>query len=277
MEKLLKGFEKLDRRWVFFAMVLAVLIPLLKPCALPFGVSPAVQGVYDAVEALPPGSKILFSGDYDPGSMAELQPFTVALMEHLFRKDLRVVAMELWPGGVPLIQRELERAGKKYGKAEGVDWINLGFKEGRQVVIQAVCENLIKTYPNDSSGRPTMSHEIMKGIGGVKDFALVIEASSGFPGASEWVQVAQTRYGFPMVAATTAVMDPQVRPYLLSGQLRGLAGGMRGSAEYEKLVGVKGTATAGMDAQSMGHFLIVFLILLGNIAYFMGRSGSKPT
>jgi len=54
-------------------------------------------------------------------------------------------------------------------------------------------------------------------------------------------------------------------------QLVGLLGGMAAAAEYERLVGVEGTATQGMEAQSFSHALIILFVLFGNVAYFWGR------
>jgi uncharacterized membrane protein YdjX (TVP38/TMEM64 family) len=67
-----------------------------------------------------------------------------------------------------------------------------------------------------------------------------------------------------MVAGVTAVSAPEFYPYLQSGQLLGLLGGMAGAAEYEKLRNEKGTATRGMDAQSLAHVFVAVCILLGN-------------
>jgi hypothetical protein len=39
---------------------------------------------------------------------------------------------------------------------------------------------------------------------------------------------------------------------------------MAGAAEYEKVRDEKGTATRGMDAQSMAHVFVAFCIVLGN-------------
>ena len=44
-------------------------------------------------------------------------------------------------------------------------------------------------------------------------------------------------------------MAPGLYPLLRSGQINGLIGGLRGAAEYESLIGQKGTAVAGMDAR----------------------------
>lgn len=66
-------------------------------------------------------------------------------------------------------------------------------------------------------------------------------------------------------------MAPKQYAYYSAGQLNGLLGGMKGAAEYEKLVGRPALAITGMGAQSIAHLLIIFLVLIGNIGYFAGR------
>ncbi len=41
--------------------------------------------------------------------------------------------------------------------------------------------------------------------------------------------------------------------------------------KYEVLVGNPGSATAGMDAQSFSHALIILFIILGNLGYILTR------
>ena len=59
--------------------------------------------------------------------------------------------------------------------------------------------------------------------------------------------------------------------FLRSGQINGLIGGLQGAAEYETLIGRKGMAVAGMDAQSATHFVIIVLVVLCNVFYFTLR------
>jgi len=46
-------------------------------------------------------------------------------------------------------------------------------------------------------------------------------------------------------------------------------------SEYEKLVGVPGIGTSGMDAQSIAHLVIVLFIIFGNVAFFIERQRQK--
>jgi hypothetical protein len=48
--------------------------------------------------------------------------------------------------------------------------------------------------------------------------------------------------------------------------------GLVGAAEYERHSGYPGVALASMDSQSVAHVSVVLLVLIGNVAYFSGRS-----
>ena len=47
--------------------------------------------------------------------------------------------------------------------------------------------------------------------------------------------------------------------------------GLKGAAEYEKLIGKPEKAYLGMKAQSIAHVAIILLVLLGNVVYFLSR------
>jgi hypothetical protein len=78
------------------------------------------------------------------------------------------------------------------------------------------------------------------------------------------------------------VSATQYYPYLQARQITGLANGMKGSAEYERLLRdhygdlklPAGDAMKGMDSQSLVHVFLVLAIILANIAYFSTRN--KP-
>jgi hypothetical protein len=283
MGGLLRGltrFLALDRRWIFLLMALCILTPLIVPVGLPFRPDPAVVNLYQAIEDLDEGDVVLVSCDYDPGSKPELQPFTEALMRHLLRKRLKVVVSCLWAGAPPLVNQALEKAlGTEELRALGLkdktDYVNLGYKDGRQLAMLAMGENIHATFPRSNDGTPVGQIPLMQRLRRLGDCDLFVNVSGGSPGTKEWVETAQGRFGLKMVASCTAVMAPDNIPYYEAGQILGLAGGMKGSADYEQLVGAPGLATRGMDAQSFGHLLIIAFIGLGNVAYFLTRGRKR--
>ena len=90
-----------------------------------------------------------------------------------------------------------------------------------------------------------------------------------------WYVFGKDKYRFEMAGGSTGVIAPGLYPFLRSGQINGLIGGLQGAAEYETLIGQKGTAVAGMDAQSADHFVIIVLVLLCNLFYFVLRGEQR--
>jgi hypothetical protein len=263
--------EALDRRWIFLVVALLVLGPLLYPLKLPLSVSGPARRYYEAVDAVPNGSIVVLAGDYDPASAPELVPMTSASIRHLFRKDCRIIALQLWEGGPPLVDEALHRIGDELGKKYGVDYVNLGYKSGREAVMPSFGNSFSRTFPNDYSGTPVTTLPLMAEADNFSQTTLFVNISAGYPGTKEWVQQVQGRFNVRMVSGSTAVQAPEIYPYLQSGQVLGLLGGMAGAAEYEKSIDWPGPATKGMDAQSSAHMFVVFLILLGNAIYFARR------
>jgi len=235
-----------------------------------------VEGFYEAIEKLPPGSKVLVSCDYDPGSMPELWPMNLAAMRQLCQKNLKIISIQLWATGSPLAEAAFNQvAVGEFNKEYGVDFVNLGFKEGREVVMVSLGNNIPSTFPTDYHGNKVEDLPIMEGVKNYDDLAMIINISGGLPGTKEWILQVVTRFHIKLASGCTAVSAPEFYPYLQSGQLSGLLGGMKGAAEYEKLVGKIGLGRRGMDSQSISHLVIFVFILIGNIAYFSTRKKKK--
>jgi hypothetical protein len=269
---LVRALETVDRRWIFLTMGLLVLGPLLFPLALPLTVTGPVHGFHDTIDKLPNGSRVLMSCDYDPSAIPELVPMTRTALRHLLSKDCKVVITVLWNAGPGLVDSVTREVAREFpGKQYGVDWINLGYKAGNEAVMVLMGQGIANAFPRDYSGGETRSYPIMKPVREYSSFPLLVNISAGYPGTKEWVQQVQGRFHIPMVAGVTAVSAPEYYPYLQSGQLQGLLGGMAGAAEYEKSREEKGSATRGMDAQSLGHLFVALAILLGNVVQWSKR------
>ena len=276
MKKILEKLERLDRRVIFIFIALSIALPLLFPVYSDFSVTAPVEGFYEAIEKLPPGSKVLVSCDYDPGSMPELWPMNLAAMRQLCQKNLKIISIQLWATGSPLAEAAFNQvAVGEFNKEYGVDFVNLGFKEGREVVMVSLGNNIPSTFPTDYHGNKVEDLPIMEGVKNYDDLAMIINISGGLPGTKEWILQVVTRFHIKLASGCTAVSAPEFYPYLQSGQLSGLLGGMKGAAEYEKLVGKIGLGRRGMDSQSISHLVIFVFILIGNIAYFSTRKKKK--
>ncbi|MCD6182252.1 MAG: hypothetical protein J7K89_07730 [Candidatus Cloacimonetes bacterium] len=269
--------KTLDRRWIFLFLFIGVALPLIFVIGLPIETTENVRAVYQMVEDTPAGSTVLISFDYDPASKPELHPMGRALLQHCFEKDLKVIITALWPMGVMMANDILDDLQPSYpNKVYGQDYVNMGFKAGGMVTIQAMGKHFKGIYTTDSNGTPVENIPMMKHIDNFENIAFVISLSAGAPGVKEWVQVAGDTYGRQVSSGVTGVSVSSVMPYVNEQkQLTGLLAGLKGAAEYEYLIGHPGTATSGMDAQSLAHLIIIIFIIIGNITYWRNKKKQK--
>ncbi len=276
----LTALERLDRRWIFLAVGLLVLGPLLRPLGLPLGTSAPVRQFHDTIAGIPDGSLVLVSCDFDPGGKPELVPMTKTALRQLWEKRCRLVITCLWVGGPGLVGETLESVADEF-RAKGrpleygKDYVYLGFKAGYEAVMVLMGKGIAGAYPQDQRGNLVSTLPLMRNVRDYSSFVLLVSISAGYPGTKEWVQQVNLRFGLPMVSGCTAVSAPEYYPYLQSGQLSGLLGGMAGAAEYEKIRGEKGTATQGMDAQSLAHAFIALCIVAGNLVQWRKRRAAQ--
>ena len=263
--------EKLDRRIVFIIMFIFVSIPVLVRLDMPIPSSKEVDDFYETIERLEDGSIVFFPADFDPGSVAELDPMMRASLHQLWRKNCKVVAFTLWDTGPGIVDQILRQEAEKAGKVYGEDYVFLGFKAGREVIMVQIANSISGVFPQDYTGKATRELPLMQRVDKLTDTKLIVNISAGYPGTKEWVQQVRTRFAVPMVSGCTGVSAPEYYPYYQTGQLSGLLGGLGGAAKYEARVGDKGSAIAGMPAQSMGHLAVIALILMGNILYVVNK------
>ena len=266
---------RLDRRWIFLLVAAAVTVPLFLKWRQPITITPEARGVYDAVERLAAGSRVLLSCDYDPGTQAELQPMAVTFLRQCFSRRLRVIIMGLWPQGPQQADLALAEALKDPRIAAlhpryGIDYVNLGFQSGNEVVIQRMGSDIPAVFPQDARGEPISRLPIMDGVKDFSSIAYIFELTGGYPGSVEWVQFAGDRFHARIGCGSTAVGAPQIYPYF-PHQLTGVLGGMKGAAEYEELTGFPGKGTVYMLSQSFAHVIVILFIVLGNLAFFYMR------
>lgn len=276
--------KNLDRRWIFLMMALAVVIPILLGLTFPETATPMTQDVFDAIESLPPGSRVLMAWDYDPSSEGELGPMAMAFARHCSEKKLKLYFITLLPVGPQMIEKTIENVilsdfpEMKYG----IDYVNLGYKSGYEGVIKVIVTNLRGLYTTDARGTNIDQIPMCKDVSSIQDMDLIVNVSGAYPGTKEWVQYAVTPYSdkIRMVAGVTGVQAPLFYPYVPK-QLIGMLGAIKGAAEYETIVNDaygNGTvdpkyfeATRRMGPQLVAHLLMIGLILAGNWVYFVQR------
>ncbi len=272
-------FERLsllDRRWVYLILAAVVVITLLIKFATPIRINPEVRSIYDFVEARKPGSYLHMAIDYDPGSLAEMHPMTYAIMEQALAKGIKIIMTALSPNGPGMAEQAMLdimdsvriHTGKQL--TYGQDIVFLGYKPYPGIVILSMGQNYRLSFPNDYYNTPLDSIPMMKNVINYDNVDGII-LITGTSGVDFWISYANGRYNAPLAVGLTGVMAADYYPYLKSGQIFGLMGGMLGAAEYEKLVHRPGRAMEAMRVQVWTHMIIIIFIFIGNAGYLISR------
>ena len=261
----------LDRRWIYLGVAISVIFPILVEIKMPVSVTPEARQLYDAIDALPDSYTVMLTFYYYASATPETEPASRAALHHLFQKNCKVITLTTIPLGGPAISERVTREmAELYGKVYGVDYVNLGYKANYVAVLSGMGSSIKKIYPADNSGTPLSELPIMDSVENYDDIEFIFVVSDNAI-VDYWISIVNAQYNTPVGAAVTAVSAPRYYPMITSGQMTGLLGGMKGAAEYEIMVEQTGSATKGMSAQSLAHFLIIAIVILGNVGYFVSR------
>jgi hypothetical protein len=270
---------KLDRRWIFLFLIVVCVLTYVSKFQVPILVEPEVKSIYDKLNSLREGEIVMVAIDYDPN---------YAIVEHCWRKKLKVIFTALSQNGPGMADQAIRdisdslRQDKTYNGiaykgreiVSGVDFCFLGYKPYYALVILAMGQNFRLAFPSDYYGVPLDSLPMMKGVMNYRQVACVVDLSSGNI-TDAWISYGQGRFGFSLALGLTGVSTAQYYPYLGSGQVVGIMGGLLGAAQYEQLADNPGMAKDGMRVQLFAHMVIILFIVMGNVGYFAARRRQK--
>ncbi len=265
----------IDRRWIYLMVAIAVIFPMVVSMQFPVGLTPEAKLLYNAIDELPDSSVVMLTFDYYPSAMAETRPMSVAALRHMFKKDMKIVTLSNIPLGGPTIAEDVTREiAAEYGKVYGVDYVNLGYRANYVAVMHGLASSIESIFKADFTGTPLGDLPLMEQVKNYSDIEFIYVVADNAT-IDYWISIVNAQYDIPVGGGVTAVVAPKMYAFVESKQLTGLLGGMKGAAEYELLLEKEGSATLGMDAQSMVHLLIIFFVIVGNIGYFATRKHDK--
>jgi hypothetical protein len=269
----------LDRRWVYLVIGVVVVMTAIYPFRVPLYITPEARSVYDFVESLAPGEVLMIGVDYAPEVMAELHPMSYAITRQCFSKDIKLLLCCLHQNGPGMVEQVVAQVAEEYGKVNGTDYVYLGYKPYPGITILAMGQNFRIPFPEDYYGTPLDSLPMMRTITNFDNVKAIINISGG-SGTEYWINYANGRYNAKLAIGVTGVMTADYYPFLQSGQIFGLIGGMKGASEYEYLAEKGGYiskekdqlwASKSMPIQTTTHIVIILFIVIGNVGYFMTK------
>jgi hypothetical protein len=272
---MLAKLNAIDRRVIylllFFSTAVALVVVARYKVKLPVIPSNQTKGAFEAIEKAPTDKVALIGGEWSASTVGENGAQTRALFHHLMRRKIKFGILGFDPQGPENVNNIAKELGPEYGYVYGRDWVNFGFRPVG--AINATLKSLVRNIPSaltqDAFGTKltdTTKLPIMTQMRDINDVGLIVEITPSDT-YERWVAFVQGVKRTPMVFSPTAVMAPEAYQYLDSGQMAGMLTGLKGALEYEGLVGKPGKATNQALALSVTHFLIISLIVIGNLGY----------
>jgi len=254
--------DKLDRRIYYWLIVIVITWPLVSPIGLPITVKPSTRALYDGLTAVQEGDVVLIDIFMSVSTWPECMGGLVVETNTLLDRGARLI----YVGNSVDVSRSWERLNElvpRLGLLEyGTDVVFLGYYTGADAAASQMAVDMSSIFPADHFGTPIDDLPLMSDANSATDYAMVLFTAEG---EVKWIQQWGEPYGVPVAGMGIAMKGSALAPYLASGDIFGLAVGVRGAAELEKLAGMPAAATTTMDAISSTHLLFVILIVLANL------------
>ena len=248
------------------APVLVLLVLLVAAMLLPAGLTASAlrleaadptrsDGMTAAFDQLPAGAIVLIAFDADLGTYAEIRPVVRAAIEDLRARGVRLAFVSYTADGRALAVAELARLARLSGEAEGP--ADLGFGGAAEAGLVRAIEHVV---PGAATG--TVAEAIRTRGGDVAAFDLVVAVSGGDLSAKSWVEQVLTRVpDLRLAAIAPTFLEPELAPYLRSGQLSALLATLPEGLAYVDSVP---TADSGRAAAvGAAPMLLGLLVALG--------------
>lgn len=270
--KTLYNVLNLKKYAIYILVILALLLPLVKPLGIPVKITADTRKFYAAIEDFQPGDVVLWDINFQLAGASELVPQIAALSYHMAQRDAKCVIISMHPEAYPFALDAVEEF-KSHGAVYGEDVVYLGYLPGEEVAIASLLSNLQQTVPNDYAGTPLSSLPLTANIKTGADFSTVISINTNASGPAIWTRQVQAFPGLDLLFASQASLKTQIQTYLATGQMKASLDGARCTAEYELMLERPGRALAMQDASSATFLIFLVFVVLGNIVQHMTPPG----
>lgn len=237
-----------------------------------------VSEVRGVLGRLPDRPLVLVGMDGDLGTYPEIRPAVRALLSDLSARGARIAFVSFTPEGRAIASAEVDRL-----QADGLSadrLVDYGFVAGAEAgMVLAVTDLPSPPDPTNAVGR-----SVLAAGDGIAAFDLAVIVGGTDFGPRSWVEQVATRLpSLPMVAVVPTFSQPELAPYLRTGQLEGLLATVRDDAAYAEDVARRlgsqeqvGSASTGQDPAAMLVGMLVALAVLGRAFVVGGRPEVEP-
>jgi hypothetical protein len=291
---------------LYLLLVLACAVPLFFDIKLPNKPLDNTIDLYAAIGSLPEGSTVLLSSDWTNSTRGESAGEFDVVVRLLMRRHIKFAVFSTADPNAPEVAKNeiaalnAERiADKQEPYKRWVDWVDCGFFPNAEGTANALAVSVAgafagkKDVDDHSESRDVFASPVLKNVHTVKDLSMFIEITGS---NTSKIYIQRLSGKVKLAFLVTGVMGPETFNYYQSGQLIGLAAGIKGVYDLETLLEtgvnsggdytsskVKDVAPGYPGAKNMGKgtiyypslhaamFLLILAVVIGNIGMFMSR------
>jgi hypothetical protein len=267
---LLKWMATYDKRYAYLLLFILVLLPMIYPIGMPISVSELTKEYYEQLETLEEGDIVLDSWSTEYSGYMELKPGMISSHKYFIKNGIKLFICLGHPEGLALVQalldEELKSYMEKYDYTYGEDYIILGTALPNQAATLAMATDFQANVKVDWKGN-SITGTFLDRIETGADIDMISDYTTGAgnPGLINHIVLT---YGTPMIQNQIGVSLPGSLANKDAGLITGLLASTRGGSELELLVNEPGPGLIAMDAFTLGHYLLIIFIVIGNIGYF---------
>ncbi len=265
--------ENMDRRIYYWLLAIILITTILVPVSLPITIKKSTRDLYESIDAIQPGDIVHINMHMSVSTWAECMDGLIAELKVLTSHDVKLVF-----SGVSV---DVEMSWKKINEllpmlqqeyVYGEDIVFLGYFPPREEIVQQMAVDMSSVFPTDHFKTPIEDLPLMVEANAATDYAMVLTT-----GEFElvWVNQWWIPHHVPVGCMGIAMKGSALQPYYASGDIAGLAVGVRGAAELESLVNEPSGATKIMGSISLSHILVVGLIVVANIGVIAKTYGGE--
>jgi hypothetical protein len=228
-----------------------------------------------AINDLPDQALVLVGMDGDLGTYAEIRPAVRAAFDDLLQQGASLAFVSLSAEGRAIAVAEIDRLAASGISPDAV--LDLGFVAG----VEAGLVRLVDDALPAAAAGPVADAVVARG-GGLAAFDLALLIGGGDVGPRTWVEQVGSRLpALPMAAVAPTFAQPELAPYLRTGQLVALLATMRDGVAYAQAVATALPSTAPPErvpsSLAMLIGMIVALLVLGReVAGSLPGLGAGP-
>lgn len=268
ISKTLDRIQSIWHGWIYIILFVLVIIPLVNPIGLGIGIGRLEKLAFDYVKTIPAGSKVLYYTNMASWTVGNTAP-TIALVEELYRQNLKIIFVPHGSEAPNMIQRVLAVVPSATGKVYGTDWLILSILPDLETNQAQFANDIPGTSPSDSlQKKPVSTFPIMTGIKTARDVALGVNQEEE---GSQYIRQVAGPYGLKTISIHGVDKIPTHAAWLESGLIVGAIDGVPAAAAYEVMLGMPREASKQMDVMSFTVLYALILLAIGNAAVIMRR------